>query len=256
METSLVSTISSILVEWEEVEELGKAEIWIHDGVLIDLIIKKHQIKAVFHFASYLQVGESVTNPLKYYENNIGGGTQLIKACVNGGVNYFIFSSSCACFGEPQYLPLDENHPKNPINPYGMTKFILETILRDVSAVNKDFLHVNLRYFNVAGAYPEHGIGPIHFPESLLMSATMDAALGKKPHFKIFGSDYPTPDGTAIRDYIHMDDLCAAHELAYVYLKKHGKSDSFNLGTGNGFLSRDSFSCWRKVVIEPGLMRK
>ncbi len=195
---------------------------------------KKHKISAVMHFSAFAYVGESVTHPAKYYRNNVANTLNLLDAMRAAGVNKFIFSSTCATYGEPRQLPMTEALPFNPVNPYGRTKRMVEEILADYS-VAYGLKYVALRYFNAAGASPAAEIGELHFPETHLIPLALDAAAGLRKDIKVFGGDYPTPDGTCLRDYIHVDDLASAHHLALRHLEKGGASGGFNLGNGKGF---------------------
>ncbi|MEE4263246.1 MAG: UDP-glucose 4-epimerase GalE [Desulfobacteraceae bacterium] len=195
---------------------------------------KNNRIEAVIHFAAYAYVGESVTDPLKYYENNVGNTINLLQAALAHDVRYFIFSSSCATYGIPESIPIDETHPQNPINPYGRTKQMIEDILKDCDAAY-GLRYNSLRYFNAAGADPEGEVGEKHNPETHLIPLILDVAAGKSQDIKIFGNDYPTADGTCIRDYIHVTDLARAHVLALERLLDGAASDFYNLGQGRGF---------------------
>ena len=204
------------------------------DRECLDEVLRKGQFDAVMHFASHIQVGESITSPSKYYTNNVTNTQNLLDAMVRHDVKYFIFSSTAAIFGEPQYVPIDEVHDKKPINPYGRTKLIVEQMLEDYErAYGLKF--VALRYFNAAGADPEGRIGERHDPETHLLPLILQAVSGRRSNITVFGRDYDTPDGTCIRDYIHICDLCDAHMLALESLMKTGYSGAFNLGNGNGF---------------------
>ena len=198
------------------------------------LVFKKYPIKAVMHFAAFTCVGESVENPQKYYLNNVKNTLNLLQVMLEHDVEYFIFSSTCATYGIPKEIPISEEHPQNPINPYGKSKLMIEKILKDYSQAY-GIKYVSLRYFNAAGADPDCEIGEWHEPETRLIPLVLDVAIGKSEAIKIFGTDYPTPDGTCIRDYIHVVDIARAHILALEYLMKEGKSDAFNLGNGSGF---------------------
>ncbi|MBL7995655.1 UDP-glucose 4-epimerase GalE [bacterium] len=204
------------------------------DKHLLTKIFSKNKIAAVMHFAAYALVGESVANPSKYYQNNVACTLNLLDAMIEHDVKKIIFSSTCATYGEPVEIPIGENHPQSPINPYGRTKLAVETILRDYDTAY-ELKSVCLRYFNAAGADPDGGIGEDHDPETHLIPLVLDAALQIRPAITVFGHDYPTEDGTCIRDYIHVTDLADAHLLALTYLSKTNKSDVFNLGNGNGF---------------------
>lgn len=197
-------------------------------------VFRTYQIDAVMHFAAFAYVGESVIDPQKYYLNNVRNTLNLLQVMLETGVKHFIFSSSCATYGDTVEMPITEEQPQNPINPYGRSKLIIENILQDYSR-SFDLHFVSLRYFNAAGADPDAEIGEWHSPETHLIPLILDAAMGIREHIKIFGNDYNTPDGTCIRDYIHVNDIAAAHVLALDYLRSGGKSDSFNLGNGNGY---------------------
>ena len=202
----------------------------INDEQLLKLVFQNYKIDAVMHFAAFAYVGESVTNPEKYYLNNVSATLNLLKVMREFNVNKFIFSSTCATFGNPDYLPLDEEHKQQPINPYGTTKLMLETIMADYAKAY-DFNYVTLRYFNAAGCDIDQEVGENHNPETHLIPLVLDAALGIRESIKVFGTDYPTEDGTAVRDYIHVHDLAQAHILALQHLFNCGKSEKFNLGT-------------------------
>jgi len=230
------------LVKWGEFFEgdLGNIE-------NIRAVFEKYPIEAVLHFAAFKAVGESVTDPQKYYKNNVANTLNLFQVMRENKVNKFIFSSSAAVFGNPQYIPIDEKHPTNPINPYGETKLIVEHIMRDYS-VAYDFRYVALRYFNACGADVEGDVGEWQGSSSNLIPLVLDAAIGEREDIKIFGTDYPTIDGTCIRDYIHVTDLAVAHVLALKYLMDGGKSDVFNLGNGKGFSVREVVNMAKKVT--------
>ena len=198
------------------------------------LLFKKYPVSAAMHFAAFTYVGESVVDPQKYYTNNVINTMNLLQVMLENNVKVFIFSSSCAVYGNPLKIPISEEHPLNPINPYGKTKLMVENILRDYSDAY-GLKYASLRYFNAAGADPDTEIGERHEPETHLIPLVLDAAIGKRDDIKIFGTDYDTPDGTCIRDYVHVTDLSDAHLLAFEYLLDGGKSDVFNLGNGNGF---------------------
>ena len=205
------------------------------DTVLLEKTIKKYKIKSVIHFAAFIVVEESVKDPLKYYNNNFINSCRLIKTCVENNVNHFVFSSSAAVYGIPEKLPVKENSALNPINPYGTSKMFTEILLRDVSCVNKNFNYIALRYFNVAGADKKARIGQDYKKPTHLITLALKAAKGQYPDLKVFGTDYNTPDGTAIRDYIHVDDLSEAHIQSLNYLKENRKSAVFNCGYGKGY---------------------
>jgi len=199
----------------------------------IEAVFEKYQIEAVFHFAAFAYVGESVGEPEKYYYNNVVNTLNLLKVMRKYGCNRIIFSSTCATYGEPERVPITENMPQNPINPYGMTKLMVEKIFKDYRKAY-DLQFVVLRYFNAAGADPEGEIGESHNPETHIIPLVLDAASGKRADIKVFGTDYDTPDGSCVRDYIHVTDLASAHLLALHHLEKGGESDFFNLGNALG----------------------
>lgn len=195
-------------------------------------VFSEHEFEAVIHFAAFAYVGESVTDPQKYYVNNVVGTLQLLEAMKEHGVKYFIFSSTCATYGAVTEVPILETTPQNPINPYGQSKLMIEKILADYSHAY-DLKYVALRYFNASGS--DLDIGEEHDPETHLLPIVIEKALGKRDSLTVNGNDYDTKDGTAVRDYIHVMDLAQAHYLGLEYLKKGGTSDFFNLGTGQGF---------------------
>lgn len=203
------------------------------DKQILKNIFENYNIQAVMHFAALIEVGESVKNPLKFYKNNVSKTITLLDSMIEHNVKKFIFSSSCAVYGCPQWLPLTENHPKNPISPYGNNKLIVETMLQDCEKAY-DLKYVNLRYFNAAGAMPEIKLGENHKPETHLIPLVLRAAISGS-EFCVFGNNYETKDGSCIRDYIHVSDLANAHRLALEYLNAGNNSECFNLGTGNGF---------------------
>ena len=194
----------------------------------------KYEIHAVMHFAAYAYVGESVQDPKKYYENNLHKSICLLHAILENGVKHFIFSSSCATYGNPVKTPMDENHPRSPINPYGKTKYMVEEILKDYNRAY-GLRFTSLRYFNAAGADPDGEIGEDHNPETHLIPLVLQAAMDSSKPVRVFGTDYPTKDGTCVRDYIHVKDLASAHILALERLVSNGDSTFYNLGTGHGY---------------------
>lgn len=204
------------------------------DRPLLDKLFTTHNIAAVMHFSAYAYVGESVTDPAKYYRNNVIGTITLLEAMLAASIKQFVFSSTCATYGEPKTVPIPEEHPQNPINPYGATKLMVERILADFD-VAYGLKSVYFRYFNAAGADPNGLLGEDHHPETHLIPLVLMTALGKREFVSIFGTDYPTPDGTCIRDYIHVADLADAHVLGMEYLLQGGDTAVFNLGNGNGF---------------------
>lgn len=206
----------------------------IGDRMFLDNLFSRYRFDAVMHFASFIQVGESVQQPAKYYENNFSNTLQLLDAMVAADVKRFIFSSTAAIFGEPVSDSIDESHPKNPINPYGRSKLMVEQALADYDHAY-GLRSVCLRYFNAAGADPDGQLGERHEPETHLIPLVLQAASGFRPHISVFGRDYATPDGSCVRDYIHIYDLCEAHLLALEMLIREDRSAAFNLGNGNGF---------------------
>jgi len=211
--------------------------------------LKKYRPAAVMHFAAYAAVGESVENPAKYYSNNVAATLNLLEAMRSRGVDKFIFSSSCAVYGAPRSLPMKEDQPLEPVNPYGRTKKIVEEMLSDYSAAY-GLEYASLRYFNAAGADPDGETGEAHNPETHIIPLALDAAMGRTPFVKIFGADYKTPDGTCLRDYVHVTDLAGAHLLALKLLMKNGKSLILNLGNGRGFSVKEVVETARLVTGE------
>lgn len=210
-------------------------------------VFKKYPIEAVFNFAAFIEVGESVKDPQKYYFNNLVNTLNLLKVMKEFKVNKIIFSSTAATFGEPKYTPIDEKHPQWPINPYGWTKLMIERVFSDYDTAY-GLRYVALRYFNACGANEEADIGENHNPESHLIPLVLDAAIGKRENIKIFGTDYPTPDGTCVRDYVHVEDLASAHLLALKHLLNNGESKQYNLGNGKGFSVREVIEAVKKVT--------
>lgn len=217
------------------------------DRALLDSLFAAHKIDAVMHFAGLIQVGESIQHPALYYENNVCKTMSLMDAMVANGVNQLVFSSTAAIFGEPDYVPIDEAHPSRPINPYGMSKRMVEQMLADYDSAY-GLKSVCLRYFNAAGADPSGLLGERHEPETHLIPIALEVALGVRAQLNVFGDNYDTPDGTCIRDYVHVSDLCAAHMLALQHLKRHGTSASVNLGNGKGFSVREVISAIEKIT--------
>jgi len=213
-------------------------------------VFKKWSPSAVMHFAAYAYVGESIENPIKYYETNIGGTAKLLDACVAFECANIVFSSSCATYGIADKMPLREDDPQKPINPYGYSKLVVERMLRDVEAAH-GIRHVALRYFNASGADPDGELGELHQPEPHLIPLVLFAAMGRRPSVKIFGNDYPTPDGTCIRDYVHVSDLADAHVGALEWLVSKNESNSFNLGNGAGFSVTEVIKASEEVTERP-----
>jgi UDP-glucose 4-epimerase len=234
----------------ELVEEVLKVELIvgdISDRPLLDKLFASRSISAVMHFSAYAYVGESVTDPAKYYRNNVVGTLTLLEAMIAFSIKQFVFSSTCATYGVPHAVPITEDHPQNPINPYGATKLMVERILQDFD-VAYGLKSVYFRYFNAAGADPAGLLGEDHNPETHLLPLVLMAALGKRDSVSIFGTDYPTPDGTCIRDYIHVTDLADAHILGLEYLLKGGDTSVFNLGNGQGFSVKEAIDTARSVT--------
>ena len=219
----------------------------LNDKLLLEKTIKTFKPDAVLHFAAFIQVGESVQEPLKYYRNNSGNAINLLEAMTEHGVRNFIFSSTAAVYGNPVNVPIMEDEAVRPINPYGHSKSFIETVLRDVSLA-KDFRYVSLRYFNAAGAEPRARIGERHNPETHLIPLILKTAKGERQSIGINGTDYATPDGTCIRDYVHIMDLADAHILALDYLMNNGASDVFNCGYGHGYSVREVIQTARIVT--------
>lgn len=206
-----------------------------------------HKVEAVLHFAAHTYVGESVERPRKYFDNNVQAGLQLLNACLDAGVSYFVFSSSCAVYGLPPRIPITEDMPRLPVNPYGVSKLFLENAL-EAYAKAYGFPFVSLRYFNAAGADESGEIGELHNPETHLIPRALQVAAGTLQELPIYGNDYPTPDGTCVRDYIHVNDLAKAHVLALEYLARGGESIALNLGTGAGHSIKEVVSVVERVT--------
>ncbi len=219
----------------------------IADAALVHDTLRAHDVRAVIHFAGHIVVPESVADPLKYYRNNTLGSLALIQACLATGVNEFIFSSSAAVYGIPQQLPAREDTPTAPINPYGWSKLMTEWMLRDVVAATPEFRYVALRYFNVAGASLDGALGQATPEATHLIKVACEAACGQRPGVTIHGTDYATPDGTCIRDYIHVEDLARAHLDALDYLEHGGAAQVLNCGYGHGFTVREVLDTVRAV---------
>ena len=210
---------------------------------------QKFKPAAVIHFAGSSLVGESVQDPLKYFDNNVSGTISLLNVMKDSGIRNIVFSSTCATYGADSSSPIDESFPQNPINPYGMSKLMIERILNNLSST-KEISHVSLRYFNAAGADKDNEIGESHDPETHLIPLAINSALGGE-ELKIFGNDFPTKDGTAVRDYIHVEDLAAAHIKALEYLINGGKSDFINLGTGEGYSIKEILNILKDLGLNP-----
>ena len=212
----------------------------------IRLCFRKYPIEAVMHFSAFAYVGESVVHPARYYLNNVANTLNLLEVMRESNVRYFIFSSTCATYGIPEEIPIREDHPQRPVNPYGKSKLMIEDILEDYDKAY-GIRHVNLRYFNAAGADPEGEIGERHDPETHLIPLAIYSALGVRDDIKIFGTDYPTKDGTCIRDYIHVTDLSDAHIKALEYVRDKDMSNSFNLGNGIGHSVREIIDAVKRI---------
>lgn len=232
-------------VQWGELETGD-----IRDSARLDEVIAKHKPVAVLHFAALIEVGESVKEPGRFYENNVAGAITLIEAARRGGIEVMVFSSTCATYGDPVRLPMDESHPQAPLNPYGRTKLMVEQALADYSTY-AGFRSVCLRYFNAAGADEEGRIGERHYPETHAIPLALQTALGQRQGFKLFGDDYDTRDGTAVRDYIHVMDLADAHVRALKYLLDGGETTVFNLGTGTGTTVKELIDTIRRTTNQP-----
>jgi UDP-glucose 4-epimerase len=217
------------------------------DRALLNRLLQPGRFDVVMHFASFIQVGESLREPALYYENNVVNTLNLLEATRSAGISRFIFSSTAATFGDPQYTPIDESHPQTPINPYGRSKLMVEQILQDYDRAY-GLKSVCLRYFNAAGADPEGDLGERHEPETHLIPLVLQVAAGRRPHLSVFGRDYDTPDGTCIRDYVHVNDLCEAHWLSIQLLLQDAHSESFNLGNGRGFSVEEVIEAARTVT--------
>lgn len=218
----------------------------IRDGAFLDSLFEKEKIDAVIHFAANSLVGESMTDPMKYYDNNVYGTMSLVRSMLRNGVDKIVFSSTAATYGEPENIPILETDRTVPENTYGETKLAVETMFKWMARVG--LRHVPLRYFNASGALPDGSIGEDHNPESHLIPLVLQVANGARREASVFGDDYPTPDGTCVRDYIHVTDLAKAHIQAVEYLSRGGKSDVFNLGNGVGFSVREVLEMCRKVT--------
>jgi UDP-glucose 4-epimerase len=213
----------------------------------MDSLFREHDIKGVMHFAAFAYVGESVKAPAKYYLNNVSQTVNLLNAMIENGVKNFIFSSSAASYGNPLTIPIKEDHPQQPVNPYGHTKLMVEQILKDLDKAY-GFPYVSLRYFNAAGDDEEGEIGEMHNPETHLIPLVFQTALGIRECLEIYGTDYQTPDGTCIRDYIHVTDLSRAHILALEWLLERNESQVFNLGNERGFSVKEIVKIAEKVA--------
>lgn len=217
------------------------------DNKILNEVFSKYPFSAVMHFASYIQVGESVTDPAKYYQNNFSGVLNLLQHMLKWRVKKIIFSSTAAIYGVPLYTPIDENHSQHPINPYGHSKKMVEQVLQDFSRAY-GLQHMILRYFNAAGRKPSSHLYEHHDPETHLIPLILDVVRGKRDAIKIYGTDYDTPDGTCIRDYVHVLDLCSAHQLALEQLLQNHPSEIYNLGTNQGYSVKQVIDIARKIT--------
>jgi UDP-glucose 4-epimerase len=234
----------------EEVLKVNFIEGDISNMSLLRDLFQEYAIAAVIHFAAYAYVGESISDPAKYYRNNVSGTLNLLEAMVAMEVKKMVFSSTCATYGVPKTVPIPEEHPQAPINPYGMSKLMVEQLLQDFERAY-GLRSVRFRYFNAAGADPQGRLGEDHNPETHLIPLVLQTALGMRERIAIFGTDYPTLDGTCIRDYIHVADLADAHILGLEHLLKDGKSEVFNLGNGNGFSVREVINAAEEITERP-----
>ena len=250
LENGHIETVNTLLEINSERQRRADANIIFEKGDLrniedIENVFNKFSIDGVIHFAAFALVEESVKNPSKYYRNNIYGTLNLLDAMIKHNVKRIVFSSTCATYGNPQYTPIDEKHPQNPINPYGYSKLAVERIMDDYDKAY-GLKSIRLRYFNVAGADEKGRIGEWHEPETHLIPNILKANDSKI--FEIFGDDYETRDGTCIRDYVNVLDLAEAHRLAYEYLLKENKTDVFNIGTGEGYSVKEVFDACERVL--------
>ena len=236
---------------WQAVKGGAKLRVGdVKDQGFLDRVFTEFSIDGVINFAAFSLVGESVGNPLKYYDNNVGGAVSMITAMKNHGVNKIVFSSTAATYGEPEKQPIEETDRTDPTNPYGASKLAIEGLLKWSDAAY-GIKYAALRYFNAAGANTDVGIGEDHSPETHLIPIVLQCALGKRDHVGVYGDDYPTADGTCVRDYIHVRDLVSAHLLALEYLDRGGESGPFNLGCGDGFSVKEIIETARRVTGKP-----
>ena len=244
-------TFDSLVYGHEAAVKWGPLEVGdLNDRDRLAQVLRAHRPEAVLHFAAFAYVGESVKDPEKYYLNNVRGTLNLLSALREHDVSKLVFSSTCATYGIPTKVPITEAHPQAPVNPYGATKLIIEGALKDYAAAYGT-RHVSLRYFNAAGADPDGEIGEDHDPETHAIPLAILAALGRRPFFEIYGTDYPTDDGTAVRDYIHVSDLASAHVLALQHLLAGGESLALNLGTGTGHSVRQVVAAVESATSRP-----
>jgi UDP-glucose-4-epimerase GalE len=230
------------LVRWGPLEVGDLA-----DRARLDEVFARHRPEAVMHFAAFAYVGESVQDPALYYRNNVGGTLELVEATRRAGIKALVFSSTCSTYGVPARMPIDEDTPQRPINPYGATKLAIERMLADYGAAY-GLRSASLRYFNAAGCDPDGETGELHDPETHVIPRVLMAAAGEIEHVEVFGTDYPTPDGTCLRDYIHVADLARGHVQALDYLQRGGATTAVNLGTGRGFSVREVIAAAEQVT--------
>ncbi len=234
--------------------ELVPGGVFVHgscgDAPTLDRLFAAHRVDAVMHFAAWALVGESVAKPLDYYRNNVGATAMLLDRMLAHGVKTFIFSSTCAVYGEPERVPIDEDHPTRPTNPYGMTKLTAERMLADAGRAH-GLAFAALRYFNAAGAHPERPLGERHDPETHLIPLVLQVAAGRRERVSVLGTDYPTPDGTCVRDYVHVCDLAQAHLLALERLLAGKPGGVYNLGSSHGYSVREVIELARKITGHP-----
>jgi UDP-glucose-4-epimerase GalE len=230
------------LVRWGPLEVGDLA-----DRARLDEVFARHRPEAVMHFAAFAYVGESVQDPALYYRNNVGGTLELVEATRRAGIKALVFSSTCSTYGVPARMPIDEDTPQRPINPYGATKLAIERMLADYGAAY-GLRSASLRYFNAAGCDPDGETGELHDPETHVIPRVLMAAAGEIEHVEVFGTDYPTPDGTCLRDYIHVADLARGHVRALDYLQRGGATTAVNLGTGRGFSVREVIAAAEQVT--------
>jgi len=243
-----VTTLDNLSTGYRDAVSAGEfIQVDLADREVLATLFSRKPFDAVMHFASYIQVGESVKEPSKYYANNVTNTLNLLDAMVVNGVKRFIFSSSAAVYGDPHTVPIPEDHSKDPINPYGRTKWMVEQILADYDQAY-GLKSVSLRYFNAAGADPAGELGERHEPETHLIPLVLRAASGRAPNIKVFGRDYDTPDGTCVRDYVHVEDLCSAHRLAIDGLMQGNASNAYNLGNGSGFSVAEVIAAAERVT--------
>ncbi len=236
---------------WQAVKGGAKLRVGdVRDKAFLDRVFTEFRVDGVINFAAFSLVGESVLDPLKYYANNMSGAISMLSAMRDHGVNKIVFSSTAATYGEPEKQPIEETDRTNPTNPYGETKLAIEGLLKWCDKAY-GIRYAALRYFNAAGSNTDVGIGEDHSPETHLIPIVLQCALGKRDHVGIYGDDYPTADGTCVRDYIHVRDLAMAHLLALEYLDRDGESGPFNLGSGDGYSVREIIDTARKVTGKP-----